>query len=211
MYTVEAKNICKEYKGETVLKNVNFTLEPGQITGITGKNGTGKSIFLKMVAGLIIPDSGDILINGVKLKKGQYPQDIGVLLDCTGFLPEYSAMENLLSIASIRKIAGKYEIEEIIERVGLDPKSKKAYKKFSLGMKQKLAIAQAFMEKPQILLLDEPMNSLDEESVQDIRALILSYVKENQASAIITSHYSEDIKALCSKVYEIKNKTFNCL
>lgn len=211
MYTVEAKNICKEYKGETVLKNVNFTLEPGQITGITGKNGTGKSIFLKMVAGLIIPDSGDILINGVKLKKGQYPQDIGVLLDCTGFLPEYSAMENLLSIASIRKIAGKYEIEEIIERVGLDPKSKKAYKKFSLGMKQKLAIAQAFMEKPQILLLDEPMNSLDEESVQDIRALILGYVKENQASAIITSHYSEDIKALCSKVYEIKNKTFNCL
>lgn len=211
MYTVEAKNICKEYKGETVLKNVNFTLEPGQITGITGKNGTGKSIFLKMVAGLIIPDSGDILINGVKLKKGQYPQDIGVLLDCTGFLPEYSAMENLLSIASIRKVAGKGEIEEIIERVGLDPKSKKAYKKFSLGMKQKLAIAQAFMEKPQILLLDEPMNSLDEESVQDIRALILSYVKENQASAIITSHYSEDIKALCSKVYEIKNKTFNCL
>ncbi|MGN0379475.1 MAG: ABC transporter ATP-binding protein [Butyrivibrio sp.] len=211
MYTVEAKNICKEYKGETVLKNVNFTLEPGQITGITGRNGTGKSIFLKMVAGLIIPDSGDILINGVKLKKGQYPQDIGVLLDCTGFLPEYSAIENLLSIASIRKIAGKYEIEEIIERVGLDPKSGKAYKKFSLGMKQKLAIAQAFMEKPQILLLDEPMNSLDEESVQDIRALILSYVKENQASAIITSHYSEDIKALCSKVYEIKNKTFNCL
>lgn len=211
MYTVEAKNICKEYKGETVLKNVNFTLEPGQITGITGKNGTGKSIFLKMVAGLIIPDSGDILINGVKLKKGQYPQDIGVLLDCTGFLPEYSAMENLLSIASIRKVAGKDEIEETIERVGLDPKSKKAYKKFSLGMKQKLAIAQAFMEKPQILLLDEPMNSLDEESVQDIRALILGYVKENQASAIITSHYSEDIKALCSKVYEIKNKTFNCL
>ena len=211
MYTVEAKNICKEYKGETVLKNVNFTLEPGQITGITGKNGTGKSIFLKMVAGLIIPDSGDILINGVKLKKGQYPQDIGVLLDCTGFLPEYSAMENLLSIASIRKVAGKDEIEEIIERVGLDPKSKKAYKKFSLGMKQKLAIAQAFMEKPQILLLDEPMNSLDEESVHDIRALILSYVKETQASAIITSHYSEDIKALCSKVYEIKNKTFNCL
>lgn len=211
MYTVEAKNICKEYKGETVLKNVNFTLEPGQITGITGRNGTGKSIFLKMVAGLIIPDSGDILINGVKLKKGQYPQDIGVLLDCTGFLPEYSAMENLLSIASIRKVAGKDEIEEIIERVGLDPKSGKSYKKFSLGMKQKLAIAQAFMEKPQILLLDEPMNSLDEESVQDIRALILSYVKENQASAIITSHYSEDIKALCSKVYEIKNKTFNCL
>lgn len=211
MYTVEAKNICKEYKGETVLKNVNFTLEPGQITGITGRNGTGKSIFLKMVAGLIIPDSGDILINGVKLKKGQYPQDIGVLLDCTGFLPEYSAMENLLSIASIRKVAGKDEIEEIIERVGLDPKSGKSYKKFSLGMKQKLAIAQAFMEKPQILLLDEPMNSLDEESVHDIRALILSYVKETQASAIITSHYSEDIKALCSKVYEIKNKTFNCL
>lgn len=208
MYMVEAKNICKEYKGEIVLKNVNFTLEPGQITGITGRNGTGKSVFLKMVAGLIIPDSGDILINGVKLKKGEYPQDLGVLLDCTGFLPEYSAIENLLSIAAIRKVAKKDEIEKIIERVGLDPKSKKAYKKFSLGMKQKLAIAQAFMEKPKILLLDEPMNSLDEESVQDIRALILNYVKENQASAIITSHYSEDIKALCSKVYEIKNKTF---
>lgn len=116
-----------------------------------------------------------------------------------------------MSIAAIRKVAKKDEIEKIIERVGLDPKSKKAYKKFSLGMKQKLAIAQAFMEKPKILLLDEPMNSLDEESVQDIRALILNYVKENQASAIITSHYSEDIKALCSKVYEIKNKTFNCL
>lgn len=83
MYMVEAKNICKEYKGEIVLKNVNFTLEPGQITGITGRNGTGKSVFLKMVAGLIIPDSGDILINGVKLKKVEYPQDLGVLLDCT--------------------------------------------------------------------------------------------------------------------------------
>ena len=208
MYTVEAKSIYKEFKNEIVLNNVNFHLEQGEICGIVGRNGSGKSIFLKMVAGLIIPDEGEIFIKGEKLKKGDYAKNIGVLLDCTGFLPGYSAMENLISLAQIRNVIGKEEIEEILNRVGLDPSSKKPYRKFSLGMKQKLAIAQAFMEKPELLLLDEPMNSLDEDSVEDMRQFIQDYVKENNASVILTSHNSEDIDALCANVYEIKKKTF---
>lgn len=206
MYAIETENIKKEYKGEIVLEHIDFQLKEGTICGIVGKNGTGKSVFLKMIAGLIIPNQGIIRIAGEELKKGEYAKDTGVLLDCTGFLPQYSAMENLLSLAQIRNVVGREEVAAIIDQVGLDSKSKKSYRKFSLGMKQKLAIAQAFMERPKLLLLDEPMNALDEDSVDDMRGMIKDYVEKTGASVLLTSHNKEDIETLCAKVYKIKRK-----
>lgn len=203
---VEMKDVCKSFKEQSVLEDVNLKLENGKIYGFIGKNGCGKSVLLKMVAGLVVPTSGTVYVDGVLLKKGEYPKDMGVILDCTGFLPEFTAYENLRSLAEIRGVIGDAEIAEALERVGLSSDAKKMYRKFSLGMKQKLAIAQAFMEKPKLLLLDEPMNSLDEESVQSMRKMFREYVEENNAVMLLTSHNMEDIDCLCDCVFEIKNK-----
>lgn len=203
---VEIKGVYKNFQEQMVLEAVDLQLEAGKIYGFIGKNGCGKSVLLKMVAGLVTPSEGSIFVNGELLKKGEYPKDMGVVLDCTGFLPEYTAYENLRSLAEIRGVIGDAEIADILERVGLSGDAKKMYRKFSLGMKQKLAIAQAFMEKPKLLLLDEPMNSLDEDSVQDMREMFQKYVKENSALILLTSHNREDIECLCDSVFEIKNR-----
>lgn len=205
-YIIDIKNVHKEFAEQRVLEDVNLQFEVGKIYGLVGKNGCGKSVLLKMIAGLIVPTEGSICIDGNRLKKGDYPEDTGVLLDCTGFLPELTGYENLRSLAEIRGIIGAKEIEEILEMVGLSDNAQKLYRKYSLGMKQKLAIAQAFMEKPRILLLDEPMNSLDESSVEDMRSMFKRYVEEYHAAMIITSHNKEDIESLCNYVYEIKNR-----
>jgi len=205
-YIIDIKNVHKEFAGQRVLEDVNLQFEAGKIYGLVGKNGSGKSVLLKMIAGLIIPTEGSIYIDGNLLKRGDYSKDTGVLLDCTGFLPELTAYENLRSLAEIRGIIGKKEIDEMLEVVGLSANAQKLYRKFSLGMKQKLAIAQAFMEKPRILILDEPMNSLDESSVEDMRSMFRHYVEEYHATMIITSHNKEDIESLCNYVFEIKNR-----
>lgn len=203
---VEMNGIYKSFKEQMVLEAVDLQLEAGKIYGFIGKNGCGKSVLLKMIAGLVTPSEGSICVDGELLKKGEYPKDMGVVLDCTGFLPEYTAYENLRSLAEIRGVIGDAEIAEALERVGLSDAAKKKYRKFSLGMKQKLAIAQAFMEKPKLLLLDEPMNSLDEESVQSMREMFKEYVKETNALILLTSHNMEDIDCLCDSVFEIKNR-----
>lgn len=205
-YMIEIKDVHKDFRGQSVLEDINLQLEPGKIYGLIGKNGSGKSVLLKIIAGLIPPTKGNICIDGELLKTGEYPKDIGVLLDCTGFLPELTAYENLYSLAEIRSIIGRKEIEDVLECVGLNANEKKTYRKFSLGMKQKLAIAQAFMEKPKIVLLDEPMNSLDEDSVKNMRDMFKQYVREYNAAMIITSHNRDDIDNLCNCVFEIKNR-----
>lgn len=204
---VEIKGLCKEFKEQLILKDVNIIFESGKIYGVIGRNGTGKSLFLKMICGLVSPTQGDIIVNDRKLKKGDYATDTGVLLDCTGFMPEYTGKENLYSLAKICNKVGEKEIEDIMRKVGLQDAMNKQYRKYSLGMKQKLAIAQAFMETPSLILMDEPMNALDEESVESIRNMILDYVKEYNATVIITSHHREDIDFLCDEVYEIKKNT----
>lgn len=188
---IELNNVSKNFKNQTVLENVNLKLESGKIYGLVGRNGSGKSVLLKIMTGLMGPSDGIIKYGGIPLKKGQY------------------AKENLLLLAKINKKTGEERINEILKQVGLEPDSKKVYRKFSLGMKQKLAIAQAFMEEPKVLLLDEPMNALDEQFVQDMRIMFREYVNKKPAIMVITSHHKEDIEILCDQVYSIKNGYVN--
>lgn len=188
---IELNNVSKNFKNQTVLENVNLKLESGKIYGLVGRNGSGKSVLLKIMTGLMEPSDGIIKYGGIPLKKGQY------------------AKENLLLLAKINKKTGEERINEILKQVGLEPDSKKVYRKFSLGMKQKLAIAQAFMEEPKVLLLDEPMNALDEQSVQDMRIMFREYVNKKPAIMVITSHHKEDIEIMCDQVYSIKNGYVN--
>ena len=188
---IELDNVSKNFKNQIVLENVNLKLESGKIYGLVGRNGSGKSVLLKIMTGLMEPSDGIIKYGGIPLKKGQY------------------AKENLLLLAKINKKTGEERINEILKQVGLEPDSKKVYRKFSLGMKQKLAIAQAFMEEPKVLLLDEPMNALDEQSVQDMRIMFREYVNKKPAIMVITSHHKEDIEILCDQVYSIKNGYVN--
>ena len=157
---IELDNVSKNFKNQTVLENVNLKLESGKIYGLVGRNGSGKSVLLKIMTGLMEPSDGIIKYGGIPLKKGQY------------------AKENLLLLVKINKKTGEERINEILKQVGLEPDSKKVYRKFSLGMKQKLAIAQAFMEEPKVLLLDEPMNALDEQSFQDMRIMLRRMVRK---------------------------------
>ncbi len=202
---IELKNIGKEFQGHVVLENININFEGGNIYGIVGKNGSGKTILLKIMTGLCEQSEGEVIIDSEVREKGTFTSQLGLVSDCIGFLPQYTARENLYALARINKKIGYEEIDEILRMVGLEPESKKVYRKFSLGMKQKLAIAQAFMEKPKILLLDEPMNGLDEDSTDDMRAYFKKYVLEHNAVMVITSHHREDIEKLCNYVYKIKN------
>lgn len=202
---IKIENISKTFHNETILKDINLAVEKGDICGIVGRNGSGKSVLFKLIAGIYYPTQGCIYIDGVAQKKGEFAKNLGVILDCTGFLPSYSAFDNLKMIASINQKVSNQEIKELLRLVGLDPNSKKHVKKFSTGMKQRLAFAQAIMEKPQLLLLDEPMNGLDKDGVELMRSLILDINKKYGTTILITSHIKEDIFLLCRSVYELEN------
>lgn len=202
---IKIENISKTFHNETILKDINLAVEKGDICGIVGRNGSGKSVLFKLIAGIYYPTQGCIYIDGVAQKKGEFTKNLGVILDCTGFLPSYSAFDNLKMIASINQKVSNQEIKELLRLVGLDPNSKKHVKKFSTGMKQRLAFAQAIMEKPQLLLLDEPMNGLDKDGVELMRSLILDINKKYGTTILITSHIKEDIFLLCRSVYELEN------
>lgn len=202
---IKIENISKTFHNETILKDINLAVEKGDICGIVGRNGSGKSVLFKLIAGIYYPTQGCIYIDGVAQKKGEFAKNLGVILDCTGFLPSYSAFDNLKMIASINQKVSNQEIKELLRLVGLDPNSKKHVKKFSTGMKQRLAFAQAIMEKPELLLLDEPMNGLDKDGVELMRSLILDINKKYGTTILITSHIKEDIFLLCRSVYELEN------
>lgn len=199
------ENVSKEFRKNTVLEQINLEMKNGKIYGLVGRNGSGKTVLIKMIAGLCEPSEGEILIDGEKRKKGSFAKSLGLVCDSIGFMPMYSAYENLYQLAKINHLIGENEINEILDIVGLDYKSNKPYCKFSLGMKQKLAIAQAFMEKPALLLLDEPFNGLDEESVKEMQQFFRKYVDENNAIMLITSHHREDIDDLVNEIFQIKN------
>lgn len=203
METVKLLNVGKIMNEETILKNVNIIIEQGEIVGFEGRNGSGKSVLFKMIAGLMIPTTGKIEVLGEELRKGEFPKDIGVSLDNTGFMPSLSAFDNLKTIADIRGIIDSDEIKKYIELVGLNPESKKKVGKFSVGMKQRLAFAQAIMESPKLLLLDEPFSGLDEDGVELVRNLIMQLNKKDGVTVLITSHIKEDIQVLCSRTFRI--------
>ena len=174
---------------------------PGKIYGFVGRNGSGKTVLMKMILGFIKPTSGTIKVNGKQVgKEIDIPDDIGAIIETPGFLPEYSAFQNLKLMAMIRGKITSERIRETIKLVGLDPDSKKHVGKYSLGMRQRLGIAQAIMEDPQILLLDEPLNGLDNEGVEEMRNVLLKQ-KDQGKLIIIASHSKEDIDILCDEIF----------
>lgn len=199
---ISIENLSKSFKGKTVLENVNMHLEKGKIYGVVGDNGSGKTVLLKLICGFLKPDTGKVTVNGKVIGKDRdFPEDTGIIIEAPGFLPNYSGMKNLEYLASIRGKAGKTKIREAMRTVGLDPESKLKVGKYSLGMKQRLGIAQAIMENQSLLILDEPMNALDKTAVGEMRELFLSF-KQQGKTLLIISHNDDDISALCDEVYE---------
>lgn len=200
---IEVQNVVKRFRDQVVLKNVSISFEKGKIHGIVGRNGSGKTVLFKCICGLMHPEEGVILVNGKRVGRDvDMPEDIGAIIEAPGFLPNYSGYKNLRFLANIRRKIGKEEILNVLRTVGLDPESRKHVGKYSLGMRQRLGIAQAIMEDPEILILDEPMNGLDNAGVQDIRALLLG-LKTQGKTILLASHNHEDIAALCDTVHEM--------
>ena len=200
---IEVQNVVKRFRDQVVLKNVSISFEKGQIHGIVGRNGSGKTVLFKCICGLMHPEEGVILVNGKRVGRDvDMPENIGAIIEAPGFLPNYSGYKNLRFLANIRRKIGKEEILNVLKTVGLDPESRKHVGKYSLGMRQRLGIAQAIMEDPEILILDEPMNGLDNAGVQDIQALLLE-LKAQGKTILLASHNHEDIAALCDTVHEM--------
>ena len=198
---VEIKNYCKSIKSRPILNNVSYNFEYGKIYGIYGHNGSGKTMLLRAIAGLLVPDSGSVVIDRKVLHKDMsFPPSIGIVIENMNLLPQYNAYDNLKILGKIKKTATDEDIKTALERVGL--KSDLKVKKFSLGMKQRLNIAQAVFEKQKIILLDEPTNALDNDGVQLIYKL-LKEEKERGALVVITTHHKEDLKEICDVVLEM--------
>ena len=204
MTAIEIKNLTKVFGEETILKNISCEFEQGKIHGIVGMNGSGKTVLLKCICGFIPPTKGKIIVEGKEISKEiDFPESLGVIIENPGFLPELSGYKNLEILAAMRGMIGKQEIYRAMEAVGLDPKSGKKVKKYSLGMRERLGIAQAIMENPRILILDEPFNGLDKKGVKEIYQLIID-LKENGKTVILVSHNVVDIQSLCDNVYEME-------
>lgn len=200
---VEIKGVHKKIKGTEVLRDINLELEGGRVYGLKGKNGSGKTMLMRAVCGLIVPTSGTITINGEVLGKDiSFPRSVGILIENPSFIAGYTGMKNLQVLAMIQNRIGDEEIRRAIEMVGLDPDDKRTYKKYSLGMKQRLGIAAAIMESPDIVILDEPINALDEEGAKLVRE-ILKEQKERGALCIIACHDSEELNFLSDEIIEI--------
>ncbi|MGL5479349.1 MAG: ATP-binding cassette domain-containing protein [Clostridium sp.] len=200
---IDVINYTKHIKNDCVLKNINLSLESGKIYGLCGGNGSGKTMLLRALSGLIRSDKGEIKINNVVLSEGKFPEDIGLMIGHTTLLNEYTGIKNLEIINDIDKRCTKGELEELMTRLLLNPKDKKTVKKYSMGMNQKLVIAQAVMGSPKIILLDEPTNSLDDSAIKAVRD-ILKEEKDNGGLIVIASHNKEDIGLLCDEIFTIK-------
>ena len=200
---IQVQNGTKRIKENTVLDNVSYTFKSGFVYGLYGQNGSGKTMLLRAISGLINLDSGSIFIDGEKLHdKIEFPPETGIVIENMELLPECSAKRNLQMLAKIKNIADEKDISFSLERVGLDPDSDKKVKKFSLGMKQRLNIAQAIFENQKIILLDEPTNALDEDAVQLIYKIIREE-KSRGATIIVATHHKEDLKEVCDVILKI--------
>ncbi len=207
---VKIENVTKVYGNQTVLNNVSLICEKGNIYGLVGRNGSGKTVLLKCICGLIHPTSGVVHVWGKQIGKDvDFAEDTGFIIESPGFLPRETALANLKHLALIRGNTRITEIIESLKTVGLDPFLKKPVGKYSMGMRQRLGIAQAIMEKPHLLILDEPMNGLDNHGVEDIRSVLL-LLKESGVTIILASHFKEDISYLCDEVYQIDAGILTC-
>lgn len=208
---ISIENLNKQFKNQLVLNNINVKFSNGHIYGIIGRNGSGKTVLLKCICGFLKPTTGVISVNHKIVGKDiDFPENLGFIIETPGFLLNYSGYKNLKYLASIRKKIDGNEIKESMSLVGLDSADKKHVGKYSLGMRQPLGIAQAIMEKPDILVLDEPMNALDKNGVEEMRRLFLKMKSEGKL-ILLTSHNREDIEILCDEVYEMEEGILNKL
>lgn len=203
MAKIEIQNLTRDFKNAHVLKKVNLTLESGRCYGLVGRNGSGKTVLMKLICGFLSPTQGRVLVNGKQVGKDvDFAPDTGAIIETPAFLPYPSGYQNLKNLADIQKKIGPTEICQVIETVGLDPNSKKRVSKYSLGMRQRLGIAQAIMEDPDILILDEPMSGLDKEGVADMKNLFMK-LKQSGKLILLASHVQSDVDFLCDEVFEM--------
>lgn len=204
---IQLVNVSKSFKGTPLLENVNLQIREGEIVGFVGHNGSGKSVLFKLISGIYRPDSGKVIVRGQELGgKSDFPENMGILIDSPGFIDIYTGFQNLKYLASIRNKIDDAAIKKYMNLVGLAPENKTRVKNYSLGMKQKLAIAQAIMEDQDILLLDEPFNALDEGSHIKMLDLMLDLQKEGK-TILLTSHNLGDIESVCQRRYQIQDHT----
>ena len=200
---IELIHVTKKFGQELVLKEVNLTLEQGRVYGIVGNNGSGKTVLMNCICGFLIPTTGLIQVFGSSIGQDvDFPESLGVIIETPGFLTNLTGRKNLEILAGMRRKIGPAEIQQVLEKVGLDPALKKPVANYSLGMRQRLGIAQAIMEDPKLLILDEPFNGLDKHGVGEIRKLLLE-LKEEGKTILLASHNEEDIRILCDEVYEM--------
>ena len=200
---IRVQNVSKDFGQERVLKSVTRDFETGKIHGIVGNNGSGKTVLMKCICGFLLPTEGKVIVNGKRVGKDvDFPPDLGLIIETPGFLPQMSGAKNLEILASLNRKIGLTEIAATIRRVGLDPMMKKPVGKYSLGMRQRLGIAQAIMEDPALLILDEPLNGLDKHGVAEMRELIKGLRAEGK-TILLASHNQGDIDELCDTVCEM--------
>ena len=204
MSEIIIKNVSKRYNKQLVLDNINMELTSGHIYGFAGINGSGKTVLMKCICGLTMPTSGSIYVDGKQIGKDiDFPESIGALIETPGFIEYYNAMDNMRSLASIKKITTEEQIIALLEKVGLNTNEKKKVKKYSLGMRQKLGIAMAILDDPNIIILDEPFNALDKKSVSNVKDIILGLKADNKL-VILSSHDGVLLEEVTDKIYEIE-------
>lgn len=208
---IEIVNFTKKFKNNVILNDINLNIKKGECYGFVGINGSGKTLIFKAICGFIKPTSGHIVVKGKRIgSEVDFPENVGVLIEQPGFLPNYSAFKNLEFLAKIRNKIGVLEIDNALRFVNLDPYERKNLKNYSIGMKQRLGIAQAIMEDPEILILDEPLNGLDKDGVKIIKDKLLE-LKGKGKTILLTSHISQDIEELSDHIYEIYDGKLNML
>lgn len=211
MSYIEVCHVTKSFKKQTVLKDVTMHLEKGKIYGLVGNNGSGKTVLMKCICGFLMPDEGTVVVDGKKIGVDMdFPKDLGLIIETPGFLPKLSGKKNLVYLAKMRKKATESQIEEAMRRVELDPNLKRPVGNYSLGMRQRLGIAQAIMENPSLLILDEPFNGLDKAMTEKIRGLLLKLKKEGK-TILLASHQQADIDLLCDEVWEMDAGTLSLI
>ena len=197
-------HIYKSFGRETVLSDVSLAIPPGTVMGVVGNNGSGKTVLMKCICGFLRPDRGTVIVDGRQVGKDcDFPPSLGVIIETPGFIPNMSGYRNLKTLAALKGQIGRKEILAVLDRVGLGKSARKAVGKYSLGMRQRLGIAQAIMEDPAVLVLDEPFNGLDKSTVEDMRRLLLG-LRDSGKAILLASHNGEDIRELCDAVLELE-------
>lgn len=200
---ITVKNLSLKIQKDVILSDINLHIERGKITGLVGRNGCGKTMLMKCITGFVKPTQGEVVFDGKKIgEEIDFPKNTGIIIETPAFVPYYSGYRNLMELAMLQKKIGKTEVEEVLKKVGLYEARKKLVRKYSLGMRQRLGIAQALMENPDTLILDEPMNGLDNECVALVRG-ILADLKKQGKTILLVSHNAEDIRVLCDVIYEM--------